>query len=394
MAKQKEEIGVFKKVAVFPRRIIKHVGKYYPFDPDNPSGSLWEMELYLALLIVSKDNLYPYLSFPYDLLMRDFKRYLYHMLATRLLSVTVATQFVAKTYAELEKYKKEGGPTEKIVHIWYKDKYYFMDFLDRYLRAYEKGVFDGEYNSKNYSTKLSLRATVNLLKAYSKVHGSKFTLRPEWEDIDGKLLKVDPRSRVMTDLLLLENKRLISISRVSADDFEEWCKPRIVMVKDMKIRANIELLKPIEEIEKEIFEVKAEKGFLGLVVNEENEVFYNGTKIKAFSSSAEQQIGLLKLLISKKGVAATREAVYSALGYTMKSKKAPKRHNEYDDGYDEIEGTYKRGPKINKREAFRDRLKKLIKEVQSKLPDGSVIIKNTEKEGVFIVSGETKVSHK
>lgn len=117
MAKQKEEIGVFKKVAVFPRRIIKHVGKYYPFDPDNPSGSLWEMELYLALLIVSKDNLYPYLSFPYDLLMRDFKRYLYHMLATRLLSVTVATQFVAKTYAELENIKRGGTDRKDCPHL-------------------------------------------------------------------------------------------------------------------------------------------------------------------------------------------------------------------------------------------------------------------------------------
>lgn len=383
MEEQKEKIGVFEDVDVYHKRGFPAHLKYWqcwPYNPDDTSSTLWEMELFLVFLVVSKDNSQPFLSFPYDLFMTDYRRHFSHLLTDNLLSTTAGIQLSQDAPSRL-------GITEKAIRIWYKEKDVFLDFVGRYLRAYEKGAFDGTYNSKHYSCKQSLRKTIELLKSYYNLHGNKFTIKPEWEDIDGKSLEIDPRTRIKEDLLLLENKKLLAISRVTVDDFEGWCIPRIVMIKNMHIRTQIELLKPIEEIEKEIFETKQEKGLVGLVVNEENEVFYDGKKIKEFSSSAKQQIELLKFLISKKGVAVTRDAVFDALGFTSKAKRAPKGTSPME----KFAGV-KRGTKAGVNQRYKDRLKDLIKQVHAKLPPESIVIKNTSKEGVFIEKWSTKVS--
>lgn len=91
----------------------------------------------------------------------------------------------------------------------------------------------------------------------------------------------------------------------------------------------------------------------------------------------------MRFLIDRKGVPVSREAVYKELGYTSKTKKAPK--NEMCLARD------KKGPKSGVKKRYQDRLKKLIEPIMSKLPKGLEII-NTAKEGVFLKSGKTEVS--
>lgn len=127
-------------------------------------------------------------------------------------------------------------------------------------------------------------------------------------------------------------------------------------------------------IDEKKFHSREIRSFLGLMVNDGNEVFYQGKKIKAFTSRATKQLILLKLLIEHQGTPLPRETVYEALKLTPKSKKA-KKTRDY--------GTVPRLKGTKLRESYADRLESIKKAILKKIPSKKLDI-NTTQKGVFL----------
>lgn len=275
--------------------------------------------------------------------------------------------------------RAEDAPTSqpwKVV-VECRDRTKLEHFVGMYLKMYQSDVLRASTYTY-YSYKNSMRATLKLLREYANINEKVFNIIPKFKDGE-RVLQINKATRMKEDLLILARKgfiklnsiRMIHVPALLTDLEKEDIFP---------VSIAISFLTTVDYMEKML---STSQSYLGLSVSDDNEVYFEGKRISQFASSAKQQIELLRLLIAHQGLPVLREAVYKELGYTSKTKKAPK--NEMCLARD------KKGPKSGVKKRYQDRLKKLIEPIARKLPEGLKII-NTAKEGVFLKLGETEIS--
>ncbi len=292
----------------------------------------------------------------------------------------IRQNFLAKTVKNIR-------PVEsKVMNIYFQDRKGLNVWLKEYLTDYKE---DRLHSRRELFCcyEQSMQRTLALLKTYSNINSKKVLLKPEIDDGSGCAIRANTRTRLYEDILILMQGGYISVDDIFLDNSKVLTSLQNYS-DSPSFSLRLSFLMPIEKIEQALLQQPA---YLGIRITEHNEVFFRDQKLE-IASSAHLQITLLKFLCDNHGHSVTREAVYEALHFTSKSKKAPKHHNLYEDDFDERTGTRKKGPKSGIKKRYQDRLKNLIRQVLSKFPPKSIEIINTANEGVFLKLGKTEVS--